>query len=658
MKGIVTLDVGTTHIKGYLFSEQGAKLHHVTHPTSFLKRENGISQIDPDQVLSIVVSILKILASEGPKVATVEAVVISGMASSFIPVNQRGKPLHPCVCWNDQKSAATVSLTDLEIIQADIQQYPLPMYLPFRIKWFSANNPEILSETYKWLNLTDYILFHLSAQKEFITDYSQASRTMLFNSFTKQWNYPVAEHFNIKLEQLPLPKPSGTLMGALDPNYQIGTIYTKTQLILGGHDHMFAALASGIHNKSVALNSTGTSEALVLPYHHHPSFSFFREECNLESHIMNDELLVVGYVASTGSIMDWGNRLFHLFKWEQQTNIESFMNDRMQALPLYVPSGRRMLPSRTGRFIDIQPLHDDQDFSLSVMEGLCFEAKALLDHLNASLQVQTELLRLVGGSSKAINFLQLKSSIVQRPIEVIHDVDMTSLGGFILCGLTLQHFSDVSQIAAELLNHQKRTLLIPNGEISSRFEQRYHRYLQERGGLIMLKLSRAVGHLLNILLFIIVAVMCVLYFGNVLLRYAFNSGIPFAEEACRYLFVYLTFLGAIAGLKDNEHLGIDMLVKKLPYNVKKVIFVISNLAVVFCLWLVLEGSWKMTLVTQESRTPAMGLPMSFIYGIGIVTSISMALIIFYNLYRVMFKSITDEELITVKESEELMGTDH
>jgi TRAP-type C4-dicarboxylate transport system permease small subunit len=170
----------------------------------------------------------------------------------------------------------------------------------------------------------------------------------------------------------------------------------------------------------------------------------------------------------------------------------------------------------------------------------------------------------------------------------------------------------------------------------------------------MQKFSRAISHLLNFVLFFIVAVMCVLYFGNVLLRYAFDSGIPWAEEACRFLFVYLTFLGAIAGLKDNEHLGVDMFVKKLPYSVKKVIFVISNLAVVYCLWLVLEGSWKMTIVGAASHAPATGIPMSFIYGVGIVSSVSMILIIINNLYRALFKSISEEDLITVKESEELL----
>jgi TRAP-type C4-dicarboxylate transport system permease small subunit len=169
----------------------------------------------------------------------------------------------------------------------------------------------------------------------------------------------------------------------------------------------------------------------------------------------------------------------------------------------------------------------------------------------------------------------------------------------------------------------------------------------------MQKFSKAISQLLTFVLFLIVAVMCILYFGNVVLRYAFGSGIPWAEEACRFLFVYLTFLGAIAGLKDNEHLGVDMLVKKMPYSMKKIIFVISNLAVMYCLWLVLEGSWKMTIVGAASHAPATGISMSFIYAIGVVSSVSMILIIMFNLYRALFKSVSEEDLITVKESEDL-----
>jgi sugar (pentulose or hexulose) kinase len=481
MNCVVTLDVGTTHTKGYLFSPDGMNLHQVTYPTPFLIREKGFSEINPVQILGLILTILKELVIVNLKPVNIDAIVISGMACSFIPINQLGKPLHSCILWNDQRNAASVNLTELEPIVPYLQQYPLPMNLPFSMKWFLENKPDVLSDVYKWLNLTDFLHFHLSAKKQFITDYSQASRTMLFNSFTKQWNFPVIDHFRIPIEQLPTPKPSGFVLGPLEAECIVDPCYQKTQLLLGGHDHMFAALAGGAHNPTIALNSTGTSEALVLPYLNDPAISFFREEFNLESHIIDNHYFVVGYVASTGSIMEWADRLFHLFKWSAQPDFLTLWQNRMHNLPIFIPSGRRMQPARQGRFVDLHPGHDDLDLSFSVMEGLAFEAKVLLDHLNTKLHIQTNLLRLVGGSSKSIHFLQMKSTIMQKPIEVIHDVDMTSLGGYILCGLVLNHFHDVNQVTEELLNRQKRTFLEPDQALGHQFESRYEQYLQERG---------------------------------------------------------------------------------------------------------------------------------------------------------------------------------
>ncbi len=68
--------------------------------------------------------------------------------------------------------------------------------------------------------------------------------------------------------------------------------------------------------------------------------------------------------------------------------------------------------------------------------------------------------------------------------------------------------------------------------------------------------------LLEWLIVIALATMVVLVFGNVVLRYAFNSGITVSEEVSRWLFVWLTFLGAIVALKEHGHLGTDMLISQ------------------------------------------------------------------------------------------------
>ncbi|MEW9669540.1 TRAP transporter small permease [Ammoniphilus sp. 3BR4] len=148
----------------------------------------------------------------------------------------------------------------------------------------------------------------------------------------------------------------------------------------------------------------------------------------------------------------------------------------------------------------------------------------------------------------------------------------------------------------------------------------------------------------NILMASCLAVMAILVFGNVILRYAFSSGITWSEEVSRFLFVWMTFLGAIAALKENKHLNVDMFVNKLPKNIKVVVLILGQLIMLVVLWLLLEGTWKMTLMSVSSVAPATGLPLSYVYGVGIVASIGMGALVLINIFRILFpkKSLNEK----------------
>src|SRR3954471_4085507 len=92
--------------------------------------------------------------------------------------------------------------------------------------------------------------------------------------------------------------------------------------------------------------------------------------------------------------------------------------------------------------------------------------------------------------------------------------------------------------------------------------------------------------LLKVMIAACLAVMVVLVFTNVVLRYAFNSGITISEELSRWLFVWMTFLGAIVALHEKGHLGTDMLVAKLPDAGKKFCLFVGYLLMLFTCWLV------------------------------------------------------------------------
>lgn len=156
----------------------------------------------------------------------------------------------------------------------------------------------------------------------------------------------------------------------------------------------------------------------------------------------------------------------------------------------------------------------------------------------------------------------------------------------------------------------------------------------------------------NAILAFCLALMGIFIFMNVFLRYAFNSGLPWAEELSRFLFVWLTFLGAIGALADNKHLGFSSLVQKLPDGGKKVVYIVSNAIVLYCLYALLVGSYQMTAMTTHQLSPATGLPLSYMYGIGVIMGIGMFGIVFRNLYRALFVKGAINELVVLRESED------
>jgi TRAP-type C4-dicarboxylate transport system permease small subunit len=169
----------------------------------------------------------------------------------------------------------------------------------------------------------------------------------------------------------------------------------------------------------------------------------------------------------------------------------------------------------------------------------------------------------------------------------------------------------------------------------------------------MAKIIDLYCHALKFVIALCLAAMVVLVFGNVVLRYLFNSGITQSEELSRWLLVWLTFLGAVIAVRQHGHLGVDTLVKALPPLGRKLCFVTSYLLMLWANWLLVQGSWKQTLITFGDAAPATGLSVgTFFYSSGIVFGVSAAIIMLYDLYRVLTGAASHSELVAVQESEE------
>jgi TRAP-type transport system small permease protein len=158
---------------------------------------------------------------------------------------------------------------------------------------------------------------------------------------------------------------------------------------------------------------------------------------------------------------------------------------------------------------------------------------------------------------------------------------------------------------------------------------------------------------IEVLIALLLAIMVVLVFGNVFLRYAFNSGITISEELSRWLFVWMTFLGAIVALKDNGHLGTDMLVSRLGRTGKRACLVMAQAAMLFVTYLLFTGSLAQVKINWDVEAPVSTASMAWFYSAGMVFAVCSGVILLWQFWRTLSGQVSDDELVLVQESEDL-----
>lgn len=159
------------------------------------------------------------------------------------------------------------------------------------------------------------------------------------------------------------------------------------------------------------------------------------------------------------------------------------------------------------------------------------------------------------------------------------------------------------------------------------------------------------------LLVLMLALMVVLVFGNVVMRYAFNSGITESEELSRWLFVWLTFLGAVVAVRERAHLGSDMLTSRLGPVGKRLCLGVGQALMLWVTWLLLRGAWQQAEINWEVEAPVTGASTAIFYASGVVFAASTGVMLLQDFWRTLTGKLSEQDLVMVQESEDLAQID-
>ena len=311
---LIGMDIGTTTIKAVaLDSGMGRLVAAASRPTPVTHPRSGWSEHDPELLWQAAAACLS-KVSEGLAGRQIGALAIASFAEAGLPLGAGDTPLYPIMAWYDRRCQAEAAWIDRQMPAAALHsitgQRVSTSFGAVKWLWLCRHEPEVAAQTVRWLSVPDYLLLRLTGETG--TDFSLASRTLLLDQHTLRWSGAMLKLVGLDADCLPQTAPSGTVVGRVTKAAaSITGIPSGTACVLGGHDHLCAALAAGAVEPGAVVDSSGTAEALVavLPrFHSSPPVAAAGYACY--AHVVPGAYVFKGGLKAAGGSVEWLARRF------------------------------------------------------------------------------------------------------------------------------------------------------------------------------------------------------------------------------------------------------------------------------------------------------------------------------------------------------------
>ncbi|CAH1651771.1 TRAP transporter small permease [Hyphomicrobiales bacterium] len=157
---------------------------------------------------------------------------------------------------------------------------------------------------------------------------------------------------------------------------------------------------------------------------------------------------------------------------------------------------------------------------------------------------------------------------------------------------------------------------------------------------------------LDLLLVVLLAGMVALVFANAVARYVFDYSIHVADELPRFMFVWLTFIGAAVAHRQSLHLGMKFVITSFPKSAWPGLMALSEVLILGCCLLLIWGGVLTWQVNASVTSPILGASLVYVHGVAVFSAVLMAMSSTWRLVRLARGEMTEHELAVFAETEE------
>jgi len=487
---LIGVDLGTSACKTVIFSLEGRKVsesqreYPVYHP-----QPTWAEQKPMDWWNAVVETIRESLKKAGVKNKEVAGLAVDSQREAVVPIGRKGEELYNSIIWLDNRTRSQAEkirgLIDEERVLSITGVVIDPIYSASKILWLKEKAPKVFEEATCFLCAKDYIVYKLSG--EFITDYSMASRTMLFDVRKRVWSEEMCSSIGIPVEKLPAAKDSSVVVGEVTSEAAAETgLPEGLPIVNGGGDRPCECLGAGVTEKGYVNIGTGTGSVFEVPLDE-PAIDV-KGRVNCCCHVIPNMWEYEIIIATTGASLRWFR---DTFGQEEKIEAQEFGRDPYDLLTEEASKvalgsdGLFFYPYLTGSFFPkfdekargtyygISLSHGKAHFIRAILEGIAFqylEAFSMLRELN----IKVEELSMVGGETKSELWNQIKADVLRIKIRVPEVDNAAALGAALLAGTGTGQYSSLKKAVESAVRLRK--VYVPDEDKHKAYRRIYEEY--------------------------------------------------------------------------------------------------------------------------------------------------------------------------------------
>jgi len=475
LKYIIALDAGTTSIRAVLYD---TKLHQIVkkvqHGFKQYFPKSGWVEHDAEEIWKVTKKVLN-KCCEGVDEKNIYGLGISTQRETVVAWDKNtGTPIERAIVWQCRRTADFCNKLRENPFSKTIKEktglLPDAYFSASKIKWLidnSKNVKKLLKENNLCIGTIDsYLIYRLTNGKKFVSDITNASRTMLLNINTGNWDDELLEFFNIPKSVLPEVISNSEIIAKTE------TLKTNLTIASVAGDQQASLFGQGCFDKGMTKNTYGTGCFILMNTGKTPKFCDNGLLTTVGYKIKGETVYAIeGSVFNAGSAIDWLCKTLKVCPGvkkinEYATKVSS--TNGVYIVPAFTGLGAPYWSMEArGTIVGLTRDTNKYHLSRAVLESLAYSTNDVLELMEQSSGVKIKDIHVDGGATNNEFLLQFQANLLKTTISKL-PTESTCLGVIYLAGLATGAFENLNEIKnlikpVLLVEPNKKTIITKEG---------------------------------------------------------------------------------------------------------------------------------------------------------------------------------------------------